>query len=374
MKNGNPGMMQMTESRNYGVDLLRILAMLYVVILHAVGPGGILAAAAEGTVQYKAAWFLETWTYCAVNIFALVSGYVSYTERERKTNWSSYVMLWLQVVFYGVAVTLVFNALHPELVTKARLYQMFFPVTGGLYWYLNAYTGLFAVMPLLNAGLRKCPAETARKAFVVLFLVFSVYEGVVRKMAMSSGYSFAWVLILYLLGAIMKKCGIGKELTAAQAWIGTAVLCLMAWFWRMYGPEFTVRGIWVGKDIWISYLSPMVLGAAVLHLAAFSKWKLSNGWKKVIAFAAPGSFAVYILNCHWVIWTYMMTDKFARLASRPVHIMVFWVLVFSCVFVVVSILIDRVRIFLFEVFRVRKIVDKLVGVVERAVTAVAERL
>ena len=43
------------EERNYGIDLLRIVAMLCVVILHAVGPGGILDAAAEGTVQYQAA-------------------------------------------------------------------------------------------------------------------------------------------------------------------------------------------------------------------------------------------------------------------------------------------------------------------------------
>lgn len=362
------------ETRNYGIDLLRILAMLYVVILHAVGPGGILDAAEAGSVQYKAAWFLETWTYCAVNIFALISGYVSYSDEERKTKWAGYVMLWLQVVVYGVAVTLVFNAFHPELVTRAHLIRMFFPVTGGLYWYLNAYTGLFVVMPLLNAGLRKCSVQTAKKVFVAMFLVFSVYEGVVRRMAMSGGYSFAWVLILYLMGAAIKKCDIGRELTAAQAWIGTAVLCLMAWFWRMYGPEFSIRGVWVGKDIWISYLSPMVLGSAVLHVIAFSKLKIGGGWRKLIAFAAPGSFAVYILNCHWVIWAYMMTAKFAPLAACPVQVMVFWVMVFSCAFVVLSILIDKVRIFLFDVFRVRRIVDSLVGTAERAVTAVAERL
>jgi len=69
-----------------------------------------------------------------------------------------------------------------------------------------------------------------------------------------------------------------------------------------------------------------------------------------------------------------MTAKFASLASRPVYVLVFWVLAFSCAFVVISILIDRVRIFFFELFRVRKIVDRLVGVAGRAVTAVADRL
>ena len=363
-----------TEERNYGIDLLRIIAMLYVVILHAVGPGGILNAAAEGTWQYQVAWFLETWTYCAVNIFALVSGYVSYSDRAKRTKWSSYILLWLQVVFYGVAVTLVFNGFHPELVTKTDLLLTLFPVSNGLYWYLNAYTGLFVLMPLLNAGLRHCPLHTLKKVFVVLFAVFSVYEAVVQRMALAGGYSFGWILVLYLMGAIIRKCGIGKRVTAWQAWIGTAVLCLLAWLWRMYGPEFSIRGVFVGKNLWISYLSPMVLGAAVLQVIAFSKMQIRGGLRKLIAFAAPGAFAVYILNCHRIIWAYMMTDKFAVLAQRPVYTLVFWVAVFSCAFVVISILIDRVRIFLFKVFRVREIVELAVGTVERLVDAVAERL
>ena len=112
----------------------------------------------------------------------------------------------------------------------------------------------------------------------------------------------------------------------------------------------------------------------MLHVIAFSKMQIRGGLRKLIAFAAPGAFAVYILNCHRIIWAYMMTDKFAVLAQRPVYTLVFWVAVFSCAFVVISILIDRVRIFLFKVFRVREIVELAVGTVERLVDAVAERL
>ena len=118
----------------------------------------------------------------------------------------------------------------------------------------------------------------------------------------------------------------------------------------------------------------MVLGAAVLHVIAFSKMKIGGACRKVIAFVAPGSFAVYILNCHWIIWAYVMTAKFAPLAGRPVHVMVFWVLAFSCAFVVLSILIDRGRMFLFEMFRVRWMVEKFVSAAERAVTAIAGHL
>ena len=103
-------------------------------------------------------------------------------------------------------------------------------------------------------------------------------------------------------------------------------------------------------------------------------WCLQGWLQKVIAFAAPAAFAVYILNCHRIIWAHMVSAKFVSLATRPVHIMVFWVLVFSAAFLVLGILIDRVRILLFAVFRVRRIVDFGVAMVERAVAKIADRL
>ena len=369
-----PGTVLKSGERNYGVDLLRIVAMLYVVILHVIGPGGIVEAAAIGSAHYQVAWVLEVWAFCAVDIFALVSGYVSYSEHAKKVKWSNYVLLWLQVVVYGAAVTLVFNCLHPELVTKQDLFMMFFPVTNRLYWYLNAYTGLFVLMPLLDAGLRNCPVHTLKKIFVVVFVVFSVYETVIRGMVMENGYSFAWVLLLYVLGGIIRKCGLGEKWRASYAWIGIAVCGFLAWFFRLYGPEFSVFKTYVGRYAWICYLSPMVLGAAVFHVIAFSKLKVGEKARKVIAFASPSAFTVYILNCHWVIWDYVMTGNFAGLAAKSVPVMVLGILAFSFAFVVISILIDRVRIFLFDLFHVRQIVERLLGIAEKAVSVIAERI
>lgn len=362
------------SERNYGIDLLRIVAMLYVLVLHALGPGGILDAAAVGSAQYKLGWFMEAWTFCAVDIFALISGYVSYSERERKTSWTSYILLWLQVVFYGVAVTLVFNYFHPELVTKKDLFLALLPVSNGLYWYLNAYTGLFVIAPLLNAGVQKCSERTLRKVFLIMFLAFSVYDVVVRKMELVSGYSFVWVTILYLMGAIIRKCGIGRGLSFARAMIVCGVLCLAAWLWKMFGLEFIVLKVGVTKGLLISYISPAVVGIAILHVIGFSNLKFGGAFRKIISFAAPAAFAVYILNCHRIIWAQMVSAKFAVLATRPLHVMVFWVMLFSVVFLVVGILIDRARIWLFDRLRVKAIVERLVGIADKLVTCIAERL
>ena len=64
------------EERNYGIDLLRIVSMMMVVLLHVLGQGGILDGSDPLTVKSETAWLLEIGAYSAVNIYAMISGYV----------------------------------------------------------------------------------------------------------------------------------------------------------------------------------------------------------------------------------------------------------------------------------------------------------
>ena len=84
----------MKKERNYGIDFLRILSMMFIVILHSIGKGGILDNATILSPQYKIAWYLECFACCAVNIFALISGYVSYRGKEEKIKYSNLINLW----------------------------------------------------------------------------------------------------------------------------------------------------------------------------------------------------------------------------------------------------------------------------------------
>lgn len=87
---------RIAPSRNYGIDLLRMLSMYMVCTLHTLGQGGILEATSEHSSQYCLAWLLEIAAYCAVDCFALISGYVGATARFRPIN---LLRLWLQAAF-----------------------------------------------------------------------------------------------------------------------------------------------------------------------------------------------------------------------------------------------------------------------------------
>lgn len=98
------------ERRNYGIDLLRMLAMWMVIILHILNKGGVLSAAAPLSAGYEAAKLLEAGAYCAVNCYGLISGYVGVQHRFQ---YSGAIALWLRVTFYTVSITAVFAAFLP---------------------------------------------------------------------------------------------------------------------------------------------------------------------------------------------------------------------------------------------------------------------
>lgn len=76
-------MEQLTVKRNYGIDALKIVSMFMIVILHTLGHGGILSSVSIFSGKYYAAWLMEIAAYCAVNCYALISGYVGINSKYR---------------------------------------------------------------------------------------------------------------------------------------------------------------------------------------------------------------------------------------------------------------------------------------------------
>ena len=352
------------SERNYGIDFLRILAMFFVVLVHSLNKGGVLAAVEANSSQHLLSTLLEAVSYCAVDLFALISGFVGFSESNKPTKYGAYIKMWLQVVFYGVVVTGVFRVLSPELVSIKDFCDMLFPVTNGLYWYFSAYTALFLVMPLLNAAVRGCSKKQLRRLLFVIFVGFSCYETITFQFSMGGGYTFVWLLLMYLIGAIMKKCEIGKNIKTSTALFGIIVLVGISWMWKIYGHDITFAGHILDRKILVNYTSPTVVGMAMLYIIGFSKVKFPKFIQKIIGFFAPATFAVYILNCQRFIWSYVVEGRFTQSVAGSVIVLMAEVLLFSFLFTLAAMVINRVRIWIFKVFRINASVDKVVGSVE----------
>ena len=346
--------MKVNANRNYGIDLLRIFSMLFVVILHCLGHGGILQNVIANSQQYKIAWILEIICYCAVDVFALISGYVSYTKEEKEIKYSRYINLWLQVFFYGIVICIITFFINSSLLNEKVILGSLFPVMYNSYWYFTAYTCLFLFMPIINKGIRSSDDKYLKRLFIAIILIFTIVELLYPKFILSGGYSFVWIMILYIIGAIIKKTNLLSNVKSYILIIGIIILYLITYLYKLYGFEGQILNFIIGKDILISYISPTILLISIFYLVLFSRINLKKGINKVIGFMAPSSFAVYIINENSIIRDNIISGLFKDLANGAVKSILINVFLFSFLFLICSILIDKFRIILFKVLKIEK--------------------
>ena len=347
------------ENRCYGIDLLRILSMVYVLILHTLGLGGILASVNPGTRQYSVFWFIEIWAYCAVNIFVMISGYTGYRNDEHRTDWSRLIVLWLEVVFYSVIVAVIYRSIHPDSVSLKTVRDMFFPLTNNTYWFFSSYAGLFLIRPFLDKAVRHTEKKPLIRLMAVIFAAFCCFPMLTDPFQMAGGYSFIWFVILYLIGAFLKKCEITEKISGRKALAGILMMTVFAWLWKMFGFEIRIMNSNIHPGTLISYISPVTVMSAALHVILFAKIRIQDPIRKIVTFFAPGAFAAYLINTHPCLWLTEFENRFTGWAKLRTAEGFFRIITYAVVFVMLSLLADKIRQVLFDRLKIKKSLQQI---------------
>ena len=152
--------MMQTQSRNYGLDLLKFLAMVYVIIIHTYGCGGILDSSKGFNNRIVIA--VLCFVTVSVNIFALATGYTSYTDVPKPFNSKRVFDVWFQVVFYGLVLTLICYLTIPDKVGSSDFFRACLPVFHNEYWYFTAYFLVTLISPLILTAVRHMKEDTLK--------------------------------------------------------------------------------------------------------------------------------------------------------------------------------------------------------------------
>ena len=334
---------------NYGIELLRITSMLFVVILHTLGHGGILNSIdPDQRLSYGLVWLIEIVAYCAVDIFALISGYVGSNKSSEKSTHvvRKMISLWGVVLFYSLFCALICRIIIPEKITFQEIIKSFFPLSNGLYWYFNAYIVAFCFFPLINKAINGVSDKILVEIVVLLGFVFPFYELLCGEFKLLNGYSAIWLIILYLIGAYLKKSECSGRFSKKYCLFVICISAFSIWIWKVYGIEFKINPVSfeISKSTLVSYLSPLVLIASISYLLFFSALKIENRkMKRIISICGKGSFAIYLLNDNFLIREKIITGSFVKWASDPPFLMLLKILGFAVAFVLVSIVIDILR-------------------------------
>lgn len=274
------------------MDALRALAMLMVVLLHIIGFAGLAKISYS---DYPVSRLLSSAEYsfsmCAVNVYAMLTGYFCVFSRHFKLE--RYIKLWLLVAFYTLGIYAVFILFHEQGEMAQVALPMLYPIPfASGYWYFNAYTVLFFMIPFLNRFIMHL-SKTAFVQFLLLVLfVVPALQLLGIETACGGGHNPLWLAVMYCAGAYLRL----YPIQIRRRWLVLVIMILLA---IMVGLGYLTASGASGS----SNCMPQYVIIGVCLMLFFSRTTIRAPWLcKLISWAAPLAFGVYIIHLHPCIW------------------------------------------------------------------------
>lgn len=350
------------QQRNYGIELLRIIAMFMIVILHTLKQGGILASVTPNSPHFHIAWILEITCFCAVNIYALISGYVLCNKPFRL---SRLINLWLSTVFYTVAITSVSVAMGWNSISVNGILDAMFPISRQQYWYLSSYFGLLLLTPFLNKSLTMVKKHEVITVLVPGILVVSIYPTLFSSDPLSThvGYSTIWLCILYLIGGWIKKSDIKFRFKPRWLIATFGAMVLVTHLSKIILIYVTKN--WFGIDnecnVLITFISPTIIISSIALFLFFINVKFTALQVKIIGFFSPMALGVYIIHANPLIWSRFVKDFAVSYVQYGPIVFIILIAASALAIYLVCSLIDYIRIKIFQLAQVKRFSEFLNG-------------
>lgn len=350
------------SARNYGIDLLRCFAMAMIVMLHTLSKSGLLTETTVGSLKYEIVWFMEIFCYCAVDCFIIISGFVGLNSKFRI---SRILLLWLQVEFYSVGLTVLMQIVQGDF-NLQELLRSLLPVSTNAYWFFTQYFVLSFFMPFIN---KLVLSMTIRQngLFVGMMLVFFSLLPMLYAVPVDilgefnekifyteRGYSVLWMIVMYSLGAFINRLVNSQRLDRIKGYVYFLVfMCSDIIIWIIHYLCVN-RENKVSQYFVVSYTSPFVVLSAVGMFMFFSKMQFCDRANKLISFFSAGAFSVYLIHLHRCI--YPVFKEFVSLMLDMRVLKLIPCLLFTVLFVFfVCTLFDALRERLFKILRIDRL-------------------
>ncbi|MBR5767834.1 MAG: acyltransferase [Clostridia bacterium] len=348
--------MSETKQRHCGIEILRMLSMFFICMLHTLGQGMVLGYSKAGTPGYRAAWFLEIGAYCAVNCYALISGYVG---RKSRFKISRPIIIWLEVVFYTLLITAGYAVFKPELIVEGTWFNAVFPIMKYQYWYMTAYFGMVIFQPVMNKAINALPVRalslTLAGVMAIMCFLPAIFD--VSVFGLSGGYSAFWLCIMYVAGGWLSRLKEEMEFRP-PVWLSVLV------YFASVGIAFFLKLKGFGR--WVNYTSPLiVISGIAIFLACAGIDPKNRGVRGFVTFLAPSSLAVYLIHVHPLIWDDLVKGFAKSFAADPWYLLSLKSICAALVIFTVCSLIDLIRRGLFRLVNLGKLLSKLDALLEK---------
>ena len=188
-------------NRLYGLDLLKIFAMINIINLH-INNSFLNLRVKKNNDKYKKIILLEAFSFWPVDAFGLISGIIGY----KKCKFSNAIYIYLEYFYYSLIISLyLYNKL---LLDSKNLFLSLYPLGTYRFWFVNAYILMYLFLPFITKSINSIDKNLFSKLVIAILFLYSMYHifidyiiGKTNYDFINKGYSSIWLLILYIIGA-----------------------------------------------------------------------------------------------------------------------------------------------------------------------------
>lgn len=319
--------------RDSNIELLRIIAMLLVMIVHA----SFFSLNSPSVIDVKndisSSFFRclsESLTIICVDVFVLISGW--FGIRVKLIRLSEFIF---QVYFFGILMYVASILMGTDYISIKGLGKLFLSKD---LWFVKSYIVLYIFAPILNTFVENSNKKDLGIFLIAFFVVQTLHGFISGSSWFSGGYSPLTFMGLYLLARYIRLYP--NKLVQLNKFSDLTIYLSIA----LFTAALTLLSIMTGHETWhlYSYSSPLVIIEALYFFLFFTKIRLRN---KLINWIAISSFAVYLFHCdvHFLVPVYS-TKISLWYHTYPTITFILYVAVWIVCIFTISILVDKVRI------------------------------
>ena len=200
---------QQQSGRNYGIDLLKIIAMINIINLHI---NLFIIKLSISSPNFKQLYCLEVFSYWPINAFGLISGIIGY----KKYKFSNIIYIWFEYFYHSVVFSLYLY--YKSEIDFKRFILSFFPLGITRHWYVNAYIFMYLFFPFIIKPINTIDKESFSKLIICYFFLYSIYHiliqlnvGITNYAFINKGNSSLWLLILFISGGYIGRFYMQKQ-------------------------------------------------------------------------------------------------------------------------------------------------------------------
>lgn len=327
--------LEMKESRNLNIELIRIVSMFLIVLGHIFV--GFIPLGQNGSVFFRT--FVPHLIFFIpyhVNLFVLISGYCGIRSLKGGVKILRLVFSYLCLI---AILNLVFSWGSFDYLT------LLFPLSRNPWWFMHIYLLLALLAPTLLEPFLSTVDKRGLLALIGILLLIDVYFGYMCHMETvhNGGYDLIHFITIYIIGGYLRRLNVrhltikGILFKARHFLVAFAAVMVLKLVWHFVLKFFGV------SDWFVDYNHPFNIALAIFAFLFFLNLNVTN---TRIQFVSSSVVSVYLLQEHPLIRTWLI-QKFDvligychdKLLMELLLIPLFVVLIF-----IVAILIDKIRL------------------------------